>query len=116
MLFAGANETIGLKQGAAVLAEFVNSPVSYQAIHELISDDKHALVDEIHIKNGKKELTVGMLESKYFGILLIGVARAGREFLFNPKDDVQIRNGDILIVVGKPKRIEGFRLKNTKRV
>ncbi len=111
MLFAGANETIGLKQGAAVLAEFVNSPVSYQAIHELISDDKHALVDEIHIKNGKKELTVGMLESKYFGILLIGVARAGREFLFNPKDDVQIRNGDILIVVGKPKRIEGFRLK-----
>lgn len=111
MLFAGANETIGLKQGAEVLAEFLNSPVSYQAIHELISDDKHVLVEEIHIKNGKKELRLGDLESKHFGILILGIVRDGGELLFNPKDSLYLKSDDILIVVGRPKRVEGLKLK-----
>lgn len=111
MLFAGADETIGLKQGAAVLAEFLNSPVSYQAIHELISDNKHVLVEEIHIKNVKNESLLGDLNSGHFGVLVLGVVRHSGEFLFNPKNETRLQNNDILIVVGKPRRVEGLRLK-----
>ncbi len=111
MLFAGADETIGFKQGAAVLAEFLNSPVSYQAIHELISDNKHVLVEEVHIKNVKNEFLLGDLNSGHFGVLVLGVVRHSGEFLFNPKNETRLQNNDILIVVGKPRRVEGLRLK-----
>ncbi len=114
MLFAGANETIGLKQGAAVLAEFLNSPISYQAIYKLISDSKHVLVEEIYIKNIKNEFLLSALNHKHFGILILGIVKADGRFLFNPKGETKVQNNDMLIVVGRPRRIEGFRFKLLK--
>ncbi len=111
MFFAGANETVGLKQGAEVLAQFLNAPISYQAIHELISDDKHVLVEELYVKNIKKEIQLSDLSIEHFGCLLLGVVRESGEFVFNPKDTVHLNNGDMLLAIGRPRRIEGLRLK-----
>lgn len=111
MLFAGANETIGLKQGAEVLAEFLNSPISYQAVHELISDDKHVVVEELHVKSTKNDIVISALEIYSFSCLPLGIVRHDGEFIFNPKEHAHLKNGDILIVIGRPKRVEGLRLR-----
>lgn len=111
MIFAGADETIGLGHGAEVLAGFLNSPLSYEAVHELISDDKHVVVEELIVENTKREVVLADLEIAYFGCMLVGIVRRDGEFLFNPKEHMIVRNGDTVVVIGRPKRVEGLRLK-----
>jgi voltage-gated potassium channel len=114
ILFAGADEIVGLSLGAGVLAEFLNSPISYQAIYELIADDKHVLAEELLIEEAKGGILLSKLEANRFGCLILGVKRCDGEFLFNPKEDCILSVGDILIVIGRPKRVEGLRLRLLK--
>jgi voltage-gated potassium channel len=114
MLFAGANEIIGLGLGAQVLAEFLNSPVSYQAVYELIADDKHVLAEELLVEYARDDLLLSSLEVRHFGCLVLGVIRKDGEFLFNPKENVRLYQGDRFVVIGRPKRIEGLHLRLLK--
>jgi len=110
MRIAGANDVIGLKQGSLVMAEFLNSPIAYQAIYQLVADDKRVLAEEIQIPFCKGIL-LSNLEIDLFGCITLGVKKTGGGFKFNPKGDFSLEYGDTLIVIGKPRRIEGVRLK-----
>lgn len=112
ILFAGADEIVGLKQGAYALAEFVNSPVAFQAIHGFLVDEKHIAVEELLIgRRGDKEITLASLEPKKFGCLIAALKKEGGGYLFNPKEETLLHSGDKLIVIGRPKRVEGLKLK-----
>lgn len=110
MRIAGANEVIGLKQGSLVMAEFLNSPIAYQAIYQLVADDKRVLAEEIQIP-ACKGILLSDIEMDLFGCIALGVKNTDGEFVFNPKGDFLLSCGDTLVVIGKPRRIEGVRLK-----
>lgn len=110
MRIAGANEVIGLKQGSLVMAEFLNSPIAYQAIYQLVADDKRVLAEEIQIP-ACKGILLSDIEIDLFGCIALGVKNTDGEFVFNPKGDFLLSCGDTLVVIGKPRRIEGVRLK-----
>lgn len=114
MLFAGADETIGLGLGAQVLAQFLSSPISYQAIYELIADDKHLLAEELFVPTAMQEVRMEALEAEHFGCLILAIVRNSGELLFNPSADTAILPNDKIIAIGRPKRIEGLKLKLLK--
>lgn len=43
-----------------------------------------------------------------FGIIIVGIKKEKREMLFNPDPDVSIKEGDLLIALGKPEDLERF--------
>jgi len=114
MLFAGADEAIGLGLGAQVLAQFLSSPISYQAIYELIADDKHLLAEELFVPPTMREARLEALEAEHFGCLVLAVVRSSGELVFNPSAESMILANDKIIAIGRPKRIEGLKLKLLK--
>jgi Trk K+ transport system NAD-binding subunit len=75
-----------------------------------VADDKRVLAEEIQIPFCKGIL-LSNLEIDLFGCITLGVKKTGGGFKFNPKGDFSLEYGDTLIVIGKPRRIEGVRLK-----
>ncbi len=115
MLFAGADEVIGLKQGALALAEFLGSPIAFQAIRDLIVDDKHILADELSVGKCKKPIFISSLDMEQFGCLALAVKKESGEYIFNPSETLELCVNDKIIVIGRPKRIEGLKLKLLRR-
>jgi voltage-gated potassium channel len=116
---AKANQVVSRRIGAQMLSQFVNAPIAFDAISELIHGDKKIMVEEITITrvlNEKGHIDTEALELESYGVLVLGVHRysdfTNGEFHFNPaKNELILKEKDILIVAGRSKNIEGLKLK-----
>jgi len=121
-LLAKADEVISRKMGAKMLSEFVNNPIAFEAMSGLVQSDKKIIVEEIligDISNQNGYITAEQIDFELFSVLVIGVFRntkaVDETFDFNPQTArLVLRKHDTLIVTGRPKNIEGLRLKILK--
>ncbi len=116
-LLAGANEAMSWKIGAKMFSQFVNNPIAFEAMSDLVHSDKKITVEEIvvgEISSTCGFITAEQIDLDFYAVLLIGLFRHGNatDFDFNPKiSELKLYKGDVLIVTGRPKNIEGLRLK-----
>jgi len=105
--FAGADGVVGIAEGTRALALYLKSKVAFQAVYELVADDENALVEELYIPFA---IGLGELCIASFGVLALAVKK-NSGFVFNPKEGELLEAGDILIVLGRPRRVEGLRMR-----
>ncbi len=106
MYIAGANKVVLTNDITALVAsEYVGQPVAFDAIDDILLNDKHAVMEEVEILDNS--IYIGKnLNSLNFGeynLTLIGIVSKdeSREFNFNPdKQEYIIKSQDILIVIG----------------
>lgn len=112
MSLAGIDMVMDHSFGAIILASCLNKPYVYQAISNMIFLLNEVVsIDEIKITNTKK-IDIHTLEAD---CIIIGVFKHNGEFFFNPDfDTFKIEKNDSIIVIGKPLRIEGIKLKFSK--
>ena len=90
-------------------------PVMYRAIHEIFTGGKVAMLDEIivHEHTTLKDKRVGDIDFRRYRLVLIGVQREkDDEFIFNPDNDLILRLGDTLLIMGHKMSISYFKEKN----
>ncbi len=100
------------KVTSVMLLTSINQPVVYNGIHSILMGQDAAHVDEFRVT--KRSLLIGKevgeIDFKSFKILLIGIERDPyREFIFNPKIDKVIEEGDTLVMMGQKISIEYFK-------
>jgi voltage-gated potassium channel len=121
-LLAHANEVVSEKMGAKMLSQFVNAPVAFEAMSSLAHGDRKIVVEEITIgaiENKNAYIAASTIEIDSFAVILIGVFKNTNQvneiFDFNPAvETLRLHTHDVLVVAGRPKNIEGLRLKIMK--
>jgi voltage-gated potassium channel len=91
----------------------ITQPVMYKAIYAILTGKNMALLDEVNLDDSKLliDKKINELNFKKHKLLCIGLQRAGDdgEFLFNPSAEIILKEGDILLVMGRKLSIEYFR-------
>jgi voltage-gated potassium channel len=122
ILSAGASHVVSNEFGAVALAEFVNHPIAYQAIAELLFDDINVIADEVIIPalaNEEHELDLDELDVDGLGCILLAVHKEqeGDRLYFNKSSDgLKLQGGDTLIVIGTNKKLDALRHQIDKRI
>ena len=108
MELAGINMVVDYYFGAIILAHCINKPVIYQTISNMVfSLSSNVAIDEIKVHN-KDDVDLIFLDTD---CIVLGVFRDNGEFFFNPSNvEFVLQNNDIIVVVGRPLRIEGIKL------
>jgi len=115
LLIAGANKLIELNDIASHVAlGYLNSPVAYEAIDDILVDYKGAIMSEIEIFDNSnfKNKPLDSIEFENFNINFIGIVHSTNkdDFIFNPnKKTTIIHEKDYLIVIGYEKTINEFK-------
>jgi len=115
LLIAGANRLIELNDLASHVAlGYLNAPVAYEAIDDILVDYKGAIMSEIEIFENSDFInkTLDSIEFKNFNINFIGIVHKNdkENFIFNPnKKNTIISEKDYLIVIGYEKTINEFK-------
>jgi len=112
---AGANDVVMANELLAKVAVgFIKSPIAYEAIDDILTDYKGAVINEVEIF--QNSLFVGKnLSSVDFGrynLTFIGITHNNdkAKFIFNPnKEEILIHAKDFLIVIGYERTIAEFR-------
>jgi len=112
LTLAGVDRIVYPQELIGVISkEFTGKPVAFDAIHILRSQSTDIIMDEILInerilsaKNCVKDLAINMTK-----LILLGIYKEGN-FHFNPADDVALREGDTLVVIGLDIVIEEYSL------
>ena len=134
-LLAGANRVIyPFEISALVASEYVGEPVAFEAIYGIVSESKYrTLLDDIEIKRDSflQNRAIKDIDFKYYKLILFGVVRTNIEgyfdfeqsfeldkkhFIFNPKEDFILKEGDFLITLGKDVSISHFRKEIEKSI
>ncbi len=95
----------------------ITQPIMYRAIYNILTNQHLAHIDEInaitHLKlMGKR---VDEIDFKSYKLLLLGIqASNDAPFCFNPPSSRVIKNGDILLVMGRKMSIDYFQKKFQK--
>jgi len=109
---AGANEVMHINEAATLEAlGYVGSPIAFEAIDEILVDQKGALLDIIEVFENSNFIgkRLNLIDYEQFNINLIGIYR-DNEFIFNPKKDkFIIQKKDMLVVIGYEKSIDRFK-------
>jgi voltage-gated potassium channel len=109
---AGATNIIDVNETTSLVAHgYVNSPSAFEAIDDILIDQKGALLAEIEIFEtshfiGKK---LSAIDFDKFNINFIGIVEDNdkNNFIFNPiKKDTTLKLKDILIVIGYERTIK----------
>lgn len=104
LVFAGVNEILYVKELVGMIAkELVGKRVAFDVIHELRTNLHGIDIQEIIINKRILEnfRFIQDIESKRFRLVLLGVYNGiDKRFIFNPKPDLEIVEGDYLIVIG----------------
>ena len=117
LLIAGANEVIPANDMAALVAtEYIGQPIAFEAIDNILLNNKNAIMDEIEIVKSSKFIghKLQTIDFRNSNLILIGVIEMtnNKTFNFNPKKDQYIINkNDILVVIGYQEAIRDFRIK-----
>jgi voltage-gated potassium channel len=100
------------KVTSIMLLTSINQPIVYNGIRSILMGQDVAHVDEFRVTKRSSLIgkEVGEINFKSYKILLIGIERDSyREFIFNPKSDKVIEEGDILVMMGQKISVEYFR-------
>jgi voltage-gated potassium channel len=122
LLSAGASHVVSNEFGAVALADFVNHPIAYQAIAELLFDDTNIIADEVIIPaltSVAHELDLDELDVDGLGCILLAVCKeqeGGRLYFNKSSDGLKLRGGDTLIVIGTNKKLDSLRHQIEKRI
>ncbi len=118
---AGVNKIISaVNMSSMLISTLINKPLAIEAINSILSGKKNARCEEIIIYKdsplaGKK---IGEINIDFYKLILLGVSKKYdmiREFIFNPKDDFVLNEGDILVVLGYSISIANFKNVMKKR-
>lgn len=119
-ILAGADEALSRKIGAKIFSQFVNSPIAFEAMSGLIHSEKKIIVEEIFIGkilNSDGFITSAQLDLDFYAVMILGIFRNGNQnnFDFNPAiSTLKLYQNDIMVLTGRPKNIEGLKLRITK--
>lgn len=123
---AGASNVIQpFEIAGMVVAEYIGQPVAFEAIFGILRQEKELVMDTLHVQaysyiEGKRVSEVNFEQKK---ILLIGIISShtvnvqhknryqvkNQHFYFNPAPHFMLRDGDLLVLLGKPVSIDYFR-------
>ena len=118
---AGVNEVVSPYMTAGLIASMViEQPVAVQAISDILTARKNALVDQIEIVSDSTldGATIGSLPVSEFKVLILGVLRPRhdakikhlkQEFIFHPPESFVLKRGDILVIMGYSISINSFK-------
>ncbi len=115
MYLAGANKVILTNDITALVAsEYVGQPVAFDAIDDILLNDKHAVMEEVEILENSMFVGEALEKLNFddFNLTLIGIVSKDEEdsFTFNPdKKSYEIKAKDILIVIGYNEAIIQFK-------
>ena len=113
---AGAKEAIFPYKSAAIAAlEYLESPIAYSAIDNILLEREDPIFEEIEIAKESKAYDVSLnnLHLKAFNLKLLGLVRGSEDdrFYFHPKDEAFIlQEHDVLMVIGDREDIVAFKL------
>ena len=118
---AGADHVLMPDEVASrMLLMAIEQPAMHEAIVQLITGGSKAKLDEV-IVHGHDHYcckSVAEVDFRAYKLLFVGLYRPEEDvFLFNPARELQIRKGDVLLVVGFHVSIEQFKkdLRSTDR-
>lgn len=115
MYLAGANKVILTNDITALVAsEYVGQPVAFDAIDDILLNDKHAVMEEVEILENSMFVGEALEKLNFddFNLTLIGIVSKDEKdsFTFNPdKKSYEIKAKDILIVIGYNEAIIQFK-------
>jgi len=99
---AGVNKIIYPQELIGILSrEFTGKPVAFEAVHALRTQTTDVVIQELILDEDliKVRKTVDDLDIHETKLILLGISR-NRNFIFNPKADFTLQEGDILILIG----------------
>lgn len=106
MYIAGANKVILTTDITALVAsEYIGQPVAFDAIDDILLNDKHAVMEEIEMLDNSTFVgkNLSSLNFDNYNLTLIGIVSKGEKdvFTFNPDHGTFIiKPQDILVVIG----------------
>lgn len=123
---AGASNVIQpFEIAGMIVAEYIGQPVAFEAIFGIIRQEKELVMDTLSVLphcmiDGK---SIAQAEFEQRKLLLIGVISSNamhvrsknryqlknQHFYFNPEPHFILREGDLLVLLGKPVSIDYFR-------
>jgi len=112
---AGANELIMANDLLAQIAiGFIKTPIAFEAIDDILTDYKGAVINEIEIFDNSHFIGYKLSDINFgkYNLTFIGIAKGydKSNFIFNPNmEDFVIEAKDFLIVIGYEKTITEFR-------
>jgi len=106
LLKAGANRAIlPYEIGGYRIVQAMLRPVVVDYMDELVSRSEIGLeMEEIKIDEASKIVNTTIASSKIrseLNVIIIGIYRRGKDWIYNPKSDVKFETDDILIVIGE---------------
>lgn len=109
---AGADVVISPNyMGGIRMASEMLRPVVTHFLDIMLSDAyKNLRMEEININNEKVGKKIGQLKLEDYKDTLFVALKSGDELIFKPKDDYEIKNGDLLLIITTPE--ERIRLVN----
>ncbi len=112
---AGANNVVMPDSlGGAHMAQLITKPYVIEFL-EMLSGvhDKQMALEEVEyaqLKKESKDISIRQLDIRNTtGASIIAFKRGKKNFLFNPSGEEEIRDGDIIILLGSPESIDLFR-------
>lgn len=112
---AGANELIMSNDLLAKIAVgFIRSPIAYEAIDDILTDYKGAVINEVELFQNSYFIGKSLSEVDFgrFNLTFIGITynKDKSKFIFNPnKEELILKEKDFLIVIGYEKTIGEFK-------
>lgn len=97
----------------------ITQPVMYNGIHAILTGENVAHIDEVTLYYHNKLIGRSLFEIDFKSekLLLIGIQRGENEtFMFNPKPDTVLREGDVLLLMGLEISIDYFRERNERGI
>jgi voltage-gated potassium channel len=110
MLRAGANRAVSPYQiGAIRLAQTALRPAVVDFVELATSSENLELaIEQVGIGSGSRLAGRTIVEAnvrQQFGVIVVGIQRAGGKMEFNPPHDAVMRAGDELVVLGRPEQL-----------
>jgi len=112
---AGVDKIISAANMASMLVgTLINKPLATEAINSILSGKRNARCEQVEIFSDSPIIgkTIKDIDISSYRLILLGVSRKTgekREFIFNPKDDFKLKEGDILVLLGYSISITNFK-------
>lgn len=123
---AGASNVIQpFEIAGMVVAEYIGQPVAFEAILGIIREESHVIMETLCVHPGSfiEGMSIAGIDFEQRKLMLIGIVSANPEhqkhknsypiknkhFYFNPESYFVLRDGDLLVVVGREYAIDYFR-------
>jgi voltage-gated potassium channel len=123
---AGASNVIQpFEIAGMVVAEYIGQPVAFEAILGIIREESHIIMGTLCVHAGSfiEEMSIDGIDFEQRKLMLIGIVSANpahqkhknsypvknQYFYFNPAPYFVLREGDLLVVIGREYAIDYFR-------